>query len=145
MTVLVPVVPAGDPAPLDWVRYDGARLVADTAASLGLTVTGPPETPGQWGQAWTSASDTATVLATLEDSLQPDDAATLLGWMRATTPLAADGFDLLNADWSSALGVAGLAGLVSLLKGLIASRVGDNPGPSLVDSERVVTSPQHLA
>lgn len=57
----------------------------------------------------------------------------------------ADGFDLLNADWSSALGVAGLAGLVSLLKGLIASRVGDNPGPSLVDSERVVTSPQHLA
>jgi hypothetical protein len=76
-----------------WVRYDGARLVADTAASLGLTVTGPPEVAGQWGQAWTSASDTATVLTTLDDSLQADDAGTLLGWLRATTPIAADGFD----------------------------------------------------
>lgn len=76
-----------------WDRHDGARLVTDTAASLGLTATGPPEIAGQWGQAWTSASDTATVLATLDDSLQPDDAATLLGWMRATTPPAADGFD----------------------------------------------------
>lgn len=28
VTVLVPVVPAGDPAPLDWVRYDGATTIA---------------------------------------------------------------------------------------------------------------------
>ncbi|WP_147251942.1 serine hydrolase [Blastococcus sp. TF02-09] len=76
-----------------WVRFDGARLVADAAASLGLTVTGPPEITGQWGQAWTSASDTATVLTTLDEVLPADDAATLLRWMRATTPLAADGFD----------------------------------------------------
>ena len=76
-----------------WVRYDGARLVADSAASLGLTVTGPPDDRGAVGQAWTSASDTAAVLATLDEALPADDAATLLGWMRATTPFAADGFD----------------------------------------------------
>ncbi len=75
-----------------WVRYDGARLVAETAAALGLTATGPPALAGQWGQAWTSASDTATVLATLPLALEADDAATLLGWMRSTTPIAEDGF-----------------------------------------------------
>ncbi|MBJ7453433.1 MAG: LppW family protein [Blastococcus sp.] len=76
-----------------WVRYDGARLVAETAAALGLTATAPPAAAGQWGQAWTSASDTAAVLATLPLALEADDAATLLGWMRSTTPVAADGFD----------------------------------------------------
>ena len=76
-----------------WVRYDGARLVSETAAALGLTATGPPAVAGQWGQAWTSASDIATVLATLPLALGADDAATLLGWMRSTTPIAADGFD----------------------------------------------------
>jgi hypothetical protein len=76
-----------------WVRYDGARLVADAAAALGLTVTGPPDVPGKWGQARTSASDTAVVLSTLDEALPADDAATLLRWMRATTPIAADGFD----------------------------------------------------
>lgn len=75
-----------------WVRYDGPRLVADTAAALGLTATGPPAAAGQWGQAWTSASDTAAVLATLPIALEAGDAATLLGWMRSTTPIAADGF-----------------------------------------------------
>lgn len=76
-----------------WVRYDGARLVADTAAALGRTATGPPAIAGQWGRAWTAASDTATVLATLPLALEAYDTATLLGWMRATTPVAADGFD----------------------------------------------------
>jgi len=76
-----------------WVRYDGARLVTDTAAALGLTATGPSDVAGQWGQTWTSASDTATVLSELDDSLEADDAATLVGWMRATTAVAADGFD----------------------------------------------------
>lgn len=75
-----------------WVRYDGARLVAETAAALGLTATGPPALAGQWGQASTSAVDTATVLAALPLTLRADDAATLLGWMRSTTPIASDGF-----------------------------------------------------
>lgn len=87
-------VTASDDAAMSalWVRYDGARLVADTAVALGLTATGPPALAGQWGQAWTSASDTATVLATLDGWLTADDAATLRGWMRSTTAIAADGF-----------------------------------------------------
>ncbi len=76
-----------------WDRYDGARLVAASAAALGLTATAPPETAGQWGQAWISAADTATVLATLDAALPADDVSTLLSWMRTTTAIAADGFD----------------------------------------------------
>ena len=76
-----------------WDRYDGDRLVTDTAAALRLTSTAPPDVAGQWGQAWTSAADVATVLASLGDALGAQEAATLLGWMRATTPVGADGFD----------------------------------------------------
>ena len=76
-----------------WDRYDGDRLVTDAAAALGLAATTPPDVAGQWGQAWTSATDVATVLATLGDTLESGDAATLLGWLRAATPVAADGFD----------------------------------------------------
>lgn len=51
--------------------------------------------------------------------------------------LTADGFDLLNAHWPGILATAGVAGLVSLLKALVAANIGDNPGPSLAN-ERVI-------
>ncbi|MGY2066286.1 serine hydrolase [Blastococcus sp. SYSU DS0619] len=76
-----------------WDRYDGARLVTDGAAVLGLSATAPPDVAGQWGQPWTTAADVATALAAVDDWLGPEDAATLLGWMRATSATAADGFD----------------------------------------------------
>ncbi|UOY02551.1 serine hydrolase [Blastococcus sp. PRF04-17] len=76
-----------------WVRYDGDRMVRDVAARYGLTGTGPPPIPGQWGQATTTARDLARFLSLLPVVAHPDDAAALLGWMREATARAADGFD----------------------------------------------------
>jgi hypothetical protein len=56
--------------------------------------------------------------------------------------LTADGFDLLTADWRAVLSTAGLAGLASLLKALIASKVGDNPGPSLANEKVTAVNPR---
>jgi hypothetical protein len=88
-------IEASDDEAMDtlWVRYDGADLVAAAATRLGLTATNPPTTAGQWGQTTTTAADVATALATIGDSLDADDAATFLGWLRSTTASAADGFD----------------------------------------------------
>ncbi|SFF46949.1 class A beta-lactamase-related serine hydrolase [Blastococcus tunisiensis] len=76
-----------------WVRYDGARMVVDVARRYGLEGTAPPDVPGQWGQALTTAQDLARFLSLLPVVAHPDDAASILAWMRAATPLAADGFD----------------------------------------------------
>jgi hypothetical protein len=76
-----------------WVRYDGARMVRDVARRYDLTGTAPPAVPGQWGQTTTTAHDVARFLSRLPVVAHPDDAARLLDWMRATTPVAADGFD----------------------------------------------------
>lgn len=76
-----------------WTRYDGARLVADAAAWAGLSRTGPPAMPGQWGEATTTAREFAGFLAVLPGLLHEDDVRTLLGWMRAASAVAADGFD----------------------------------------------------
>jgi hypothetical protein len=76
-----------------WDRYDGAQLVRDAAATAGLTGTGPPAVPGQWGRTTTTAADVATFLASLGDILDDADATTLLGWMRSASGTAADGFD----------------------------------------------------
>jgi len=57
--------------------------------------------------------------------------------------LTADGFDVLSADWGGILTGGGIAALVSLLKALVASRVGDNPGPSLAN-ETVTTTGRHV-
>jgi hypothetical protein len=76
-----------------WVRYDGERAVRDVARRYGLTGTSPPPVRGQWGQTVTTAGDLARFLALLPVVAHPDDAETLLGWMRAATPRAADGFD----------------------------------------------------
>jgi hypothetical protein len=76
-----------------WVRHDGAGLVAEMAARLGLTGSAPPEVPGQWGQATTTAADVAVLLASLDEVLDHADGTTMLGWLRATAATAADGFD----------------------------------------------------
>jgi hypothetical protein len=76
-----------------WVRYGGGQMVADVARRYRLTGTAPPAVPGQWGEATTTARDLARFLALLPTVAHPDDAAALLGWMQAATPLAADGFD----------------------------------------------------
>ena len=76
-----------------WVRHDGAGLVTGMAARLGLTGTAPPAVRGQWGEATTTATDVAVLLSALDEVLADADAATVVGWLRATTPTAADGFD----------------------------------------------------
>lgn len=76
-----------------WVRYGGGQMVTDTARRYRLTGTAPPALAGQWGQTTTTARDLARFLALLPTVAHPDDAATLLGWMRSATALAADGFD----------------------------------------------------
>jgi hypothetical protein len=83
-----------DPAASEvWVRYDGPRTVRAVAMRYDLTGTAPPEQPGQWGRTTTTARDLARFLALLPVLAHPDDAATLLEWMRGATPVAADGFD----------------------------------------------------
>ncbi|SDH07879.1 hypothetical protein [Klenkia brasiliensis] len=76
-----------------WVEFDGEALVADAVETFGLTGTAPPTEAGQWGQTTTTAADQATVLATCADTLTGEDAQLLTGWLRSTTPTAADGFD----------------------------------------------------
>jgi hypothetical protein len=76
-----------------WVRYDGEQMVRDVAERYGLSGTAPPPTPGQWGQTVVTARDLARFLSLLPVVAHPDDADRLLGWMRAATPLAGDGFD----------------------------------------------------
>lgn len=76
-----------------WVRFDGAQVVRDVAVRYGLTGTAPPRRWGQWGETTTTAADLARFLARLPVIAHPDDAEALLGWMRAATPIASDGFD----------------------------------------------------
>jgi hypothetical protein len=90
-----------------WVRHDGPTLVPLAAARLGLTATSPPERAGQWGQALMSAGDVATVLFRLGEVYGVGVADTLTGWLRATTPTAADGFDQRFGLLSPALGGTG--------------------------------------
>jgi hypothetical protein len=45
--------------------------------------------------------------------------------------LTVDGLGLLDVNWADAASVAALAGLVSLAKGLVASRIGDPTSASL--------------
>ena len=85
---------SNDPAASDlWVRFNGAQAVRDVAVRYGLTGTAPPRRWGQWGETTTTAADLARFLARLPVIAHPDDAEALLGWMRAATPIASDGFD----------------------------------------------------
>ena len=76
-----------------WVRYGGGQMVVDVARRYGLTGTAPPVRPGQWGETTTTARDLARFLALLPTVAHPDDAAAIIRWMQAATPLAADGSD----------------------------------------------------
>jgi hypothetical protein len=76
-----------------WVRFGGGRMVTGVAARYGLRGTAPPARPGQWGETTTTARDLATFLSRLPVVAHPEDAATLLYWMRTANPVAADGFD----------------------------------------------------
>jgi beta-lactamase class A len=76
-----------------WVAYDGDRLVSEVAADLDLAGTAPPDDAGQWGRTTTTAADLATFLSSLDEVLDTQDTATLLGWMHSADDTAADGFD----------------------------------------------------
>jgi Beta-lactamase enzyme family len=76
-----------------WVRFDGPSTVRAVALRYELTGTSPPARAGQWGETMTTARDLARFLALLPVLAHPDDAAQLLAWMAAATPIAADGFD----------------------------------------------------
>jgi hypothetical protein len=76
-----------------WSGFDGPRLVTDAAAEFHLADTVPTRIPGRWGSSVTTATDYATFLHALPAHLDDADRATLDGWMHATTPTAADGFD----------------------------------------------------
>lgn len=80
----------------------------DFVATVPLTGTHPPDTPGQWGLATTTATDVATFLAALEQIVDPVDAATLLAWMRSATATAADGFDQRFGPWAEDVGTTAL-------------------------------------
>jgi hypothetical protein len=87
------IVRSDDPAmSLLWDRWDGAALVTAAAAEAGLTGTTLPAVAGRWGEATTTAADVATLLARRDAVLGPGPAATLVSWMQATSPTAADGF-----------------------------------------------------
>lgn len=93
-----------------WVRYDGARMVRDVVRRYDLPGTAPPPVPGQWGQTVTTAGDLGRFLSLLPAIAHPDDAAALLGWMAAATPIAADGFD-------QTFGLFGVPGRVGVKQG----------------------------
>jgi hypothetical protein len=90
-----------------WVRYGGGRMVSDVAARYGLTGTAPPRSAGEWGETTTTARDLARFLSLLPVAAHPEDADAVLGWMRAATARAADGFDqrfgLFGADPDTAV------------------------------------------
>jgi len=93
-----------------WVRHHGPVLIASAVARLGLSATGPPERPGRWGESLMSAQDVATTLARLGEVYGVGVAATLSGWLRSTTPTAADGFSQVFGLLSpAATGLSGVA------------------------------------
>jgi beta-lactamase class A len=76
-----------------WDRFGGAELVTAATAEFGLTGNMLPARPGQWGEARTTARDTAVFLAGLDERLSPADRTTLTAWMRSPAAVARDGFD----------------------------------------------------
>jgi hypothetical protein len=77
--------------------------------------------PGQWGEARTTARDTAVFLAGLPDHLTDGDLATLTGWMRSPAGTATDGFDqrwgLLSPAVSTGTAVAAKQGWMCCIGG----------------------------
>jgi hypothetical protein len=100
-----------------WDRYDGAALVTAVAAEAGLTATAPPAVAGRWGEATTSSADVATLMAGLAATFGDGPAAILIGWMRATTATAADGFDQTFGLLEGTAGVAAKQGWICCVAG----------------------------
>jgi hypothetical protein len=104
-----------------WDRFGGAELVTAAAAEFGLTGSSPPAVAGQWGEARTTARDTAVFLSTLPDHLTGTDLATLTGWMTSPTGIARDGFDqrwgLLSPAVTSGTQVAAKQGWMCCIDG----------------------------
>ncbi|MGY1715054.1 serine hydrolase [Geodermatophilus sp. SYSU D01106] len=100
-----------------WDRFGGAALVTDAAAAAGLSATAPPAEAGQWGEATTSAADVARLLAGLETTFGAGPAQTLLGWMRATSATAADGFSQAFGLLAGTSGVAAKQGWMCCVRG----------------------------
>ena len=88
-----------------WTRFGGGRMVSDVAARYGLPGTVPPIRTGQWGLTTTTARDLARFLSLLPVVAHPYDAAALQVWMRAATPVAADGFDQRFGLFGTAVGL----------------------------------------
>lgn len=57
---------------------------------------------------------------------------------------ALDGFNVLDADWGLAAGVAAGAAVLSLLSSVVTSGVGESGDPSMVTKDPAVTG-QRLA
>jgi beta-lactamase family protein len=100
-----------------WDRWNGAALVTDAAARAGLGATAPPAVAGQWGEATTSAGDVAALLAGLRATFGAGPADTLLGWMRATSATAADGFGQTFGLLAGTSGVAAKQGWMCCVGG----------------------------
>ncbi|WP_369132446.1 LppW family protein [Modestobacter sp. I12A-02662] len=97
-----------------WSRYDGEALLRNAVAAFGLTATAPPERPGQWGEATTTATDLARFLSRMDTA---PGAETLLGWMRSVAPTAGDGFDQRFGLFGAAPGVAVKQGWMCCIDG----------------------------
>lgn len=78
-----------------WIGHGGDAVVRDVAARYGLGATTPPW-DGNWWNTETTADDLVDWYAGLLDGrggLDRADADETLGHLRASTPLAADGYD----------------------------------------------------
>ncbi|MFC7344313.1 serine hydrolase [Saccharopolyspora griseoalba] len=76
-----------------WSRFGGQDAVRRVAARLELHDTRPPERPGWWGEAATSARDVAVVYRHVLTSVDAADRRLILGSLNAAPERAADGFD----------------------------------------------------
>ena len=81
-----------DIASLFWVQDGGPRMVARTAAELGLTGVSPPEVSGRWGEVVVTPRDIVTIYRYVL-SMPPDDSALIVDSLGQAPRVAADGFD----------------------------------------------------
>ncbi|MPZ64570.1 MAG: hypothetical protein GEU83_03300 [Pseudonocardiaceae bacterium] len=76
-----------------WTRFDGPVAVSRVARQLGLSATGPPADPSQWGESLVSARDTVVLYRHVLDELPAWDRELIMTALATAPPVAADGFD----------------------------------------------------
>lgn len=76
-----------------WSRFDGAGAAGRLSARLGLSGTGAPPDPSQWGEMSVSAADTVRIWEHLLDDMAGPDRDLLISAMQAAPAQAPDGFD----------------------------------------------------